>query len=216
MLAVLGVLIIPAIVALAITLLGRDEVESPQLVLERKITRPPEPEDTVLRLIATDVDSGVGDDEVTDVQVDEGTAEIAIDASLRIDNQFGCEIRTAHEPFTVHLSEPLGQRLIVDDSRGAGTVIWSPQIRNEILRRQRLDSSDAKALIRSKLPAAQDTSCSGNRGKYFACTVRVPSRDKPVSIYVWIGPGARLKVAAGEKLPPELRTCSPEAAFRVC
>src|SRR2546421_8153802 len=147
--------------------------ETPVIQMENPFRTTPNPRDKTLHLQAEADDCSGADSKVEDVEVQETPDEVIVDASLRVEdiNSLDCEIRTVGDDFDVRLERPLGERLVIDNAQAKGTVIWSPQRRKDILRRLQVDSSDAEALIRSKLPAAQNTSCSGNRGKYFACTV---------------------------------------------
>lgn len=180
---------------------------------------PPSPRDTQLHLLAGEVEAcDDGDWSVEDVTVDEGDDVVVVGAQIRTSGgSMFCELREFDEPFVVNLSRPLGQRAVID--RSSRTAIWSPERRARFVAAQRLEPSDAEALLRSKLGPGPDIDCSGGRGKYFSCSARVPSRDLPVSIYVFIRAGGAMKPSAGEKLPPELRNCNDpprRSAYKIC
>jgi hypothetical protein len=196
--------------------------DQPEVKLSNPLRITPGPQDTSLQLFATGVDGcDNGDHKVVDVTVEETETEVVVSAGVQLDNQPFCESRYVHEDFAVDLERPLGQRLVIDNSRGRRKVIWSPQRRKNILRRVQVNTADAEALIRSKFSAApENTRCFSYGAKYFSCPIRVPSREQPVSIYVFVRADGELKALAGEKLPPELRTCNPRpgrpGTHRVC
>jgi hypothetical protein len=180
----------------------------------------PTPSDTHLRLVAGGVETcDDANRSVEGVTVNETASQVVVGAEIRSEGgSLGCELRDFEKPFAVNLSRRLGQRTVID--RRSGAAIWSPAMRSQFIRAQQVGPSDAEALLRSKFGANQDIRCSGGRGKYFGCSVRVPSRDQPVIIYVFKEPGGGLKPMAGEKLPPELRTCKNapgrSGAYRIC
>lgn len=106
------------LVAMVILVVGcSGESEKPAVVeIEQELRRPPEPQDKVLHMAATGVDSCEGDGELASFEVDEAAEEVVIKAALRVDNGGFCEVREASDSFTVDLSKPLGRRLIVDAS----------------------------------------------------------------------------------------------------
>jgi hypothetical protein len=180
----------------------------------------PGPTDTRLHLVAGGVD-GCSDSDwsVGDVTVTETPERVIVGAEIRTEGGGPfCEVRQIEQSFAVTLRQPLGQRVIIDHRVGA--VIWSPAKRNKFVRAQRVDPSDAEALLRSKFGAGRAVQCSGGRGKYFGCSVWSPSRERSVTVYVFIRPGGELKPMAGEKLPPDLRTCEGAPGhsghFKIC
>jgi hypothetical protein len=101
------------------------DVKSPRLTIYEGRSHPPERQDTVLRLAAGDVDGCQSDkDRLIDPQVVESPDEVVVRASLEIHHEFPCDSGTARDAFTVNLQHPLGNRTVIDDSRGLGTVIW--------------------------------------------------------------------------------------------
>jgi len=75
---------------------------------------------------STDVKSPCqsGEDRLIDPQVAESPNEVVVRASLEIHYKFPCDSGTARDAFTVHLQHPLGNRTVIDDSRGLRSVIW--------------------------------------------------------------------------------------------
>jgi hypothetical protein len=202
-----------------------DEEHAATLRVTNPFKDAPGPTDTRLQLVAEGVEGcSDGDHEVVDVTVEETDTEVVVGAEIRTGREFSltiCEIRDIQERFVVELDRPLGRRLVIDDSRGGREVIWSPQRRAEFVRAQRLNPSDAEALLRSKFPAAEAIQCGGGGGgRYFGCSVTVPSRRKPVAFYVYLRAGGGLNPIAGERLPPELRTCEKQPGrpsdFEIC
>jgi hypothetical protein len=187
---------------------GGEGGEKATLKINDLLKAPPAPRDASLSLIASGVEACVGGDhEVADVTVDESDTEVVIDAEIRTDDQPLCELRTAQEEFTVDLDGPLGQRVVIDDSRGQRLVIWSPEKRRDILRRLRINSADAEAFIRVEYPAADHTRCVDHAPDRFYCTVAAAAGKKPVVIYVEVRAGGELKAfPEAPPLPPELRT----------
>jgi hypothetical protein len=101
------------------------DMKSPRLSIYEGRSHPPQPGDTVLPLAVGDVDTcGSGDDRVIDPQVNETGSEVVVRASLEIHHTFPCDTGTAEDTVTVNLQHPLGNRMVIDDSRGLGTVIW--------------------------------------------------------------------------------------------
>jgi hypothetical protein len=206
---------------LIVKFLNLGHVEAAMLSMEGALKTPPDPQDTTLRLRASDVDSSCGEDKVVDVVVDESDSEVVVEASLRIDTgglNFNCEIRDASVPFEASLDRPLGRRSVIDNSRGTRTVIWSLQARKDIRLRQQVEPADAESFLKSKLPPGQDLDCHEGGVTYFACSVRVPRVKRSVIFYVFIHAKGELEAKAGENLPPELRTCAPgqNAAHAIC
>jgi hypothetical protein len=197
---------------------GGGHEKTPVIGVENPFRTTPSPHDTTLHLVADVDDCSDAAGEVVGEKVRETQTEVIVEARMHVSdvNPLECEIRTVRDYFTIQLKRPLGQRQVIDNAGGKGTVIWSPQVREALLRRLAIRSSDAEAAIRSKFPAAEHPNCGRGHGKGFSCTVRVPSRERPVSIFVWIRPGPKLKVSPGEKLPPELRTCGSSRAYSVC
>jgi hypothetical protein len=185
-------------------------VEEPTLEVKAPLGAPPAPEDTHLHLEAGADACENADAEVVDVTVRETETEVVIDAGLRIGGgSFGCDIRTVGDDFSVELDRPLGRRLVIDNSRDDRAVIWSPQMRRDVLRRLRVNRFDAEAFVRSEFPAGENTNCVAyGRTPNFSCTLTVPSREKPVVIDVLVEAAGELKAlpeVPRERLPRELR-----------
>jgi hypothetical protein len=185
--------------------------EDPTLKVVAPLRTPPDPEDTSLRLLASVDACPDADAEVVDVTVEETETEVLIDAGLRVGNGWFCEIRTAQADFAVDLDRPLGQRLVIDNSGGDRSVIWSPERRRSVLRRLQVTRSDAEAFVRSKFPGGENIDCGRRVPAEFSCTLTAPSRERRVVIYVLVRAGGELKALPEiprERLPPELRTRS--------
>jgi len=181
--------------------------EEPALKLGGVLRMPPDPHDTNLHLVTSDVEGCSGaDHEVVDVSVEETKTEIVIGASLEVSDEPLCEIRSVQEDFTVDLDRPLGRRLVIDKSRGHRSVIWSPRMRRAVLRRLRVNSSDAEEFIRSKFPGGADVKCVRAGPILFSCSLRAPSRERRLIIYVEVRSGPEELEAVPERvLSPDLR-----------
>jgi hypothetical protein len=186
--------------------LGADQKE-PALKIDGALRNPPSPQDASLRLKTSDVKGCSGaDHEVVDVSVEETEAEIVIEAGLEVGEELLCEIRSVQEDFTVELDRPLGRRLVIDSSRGERSVIWSPQMRRAVLHRLQVNTSDALAFILSKFPGGEDVRCITYGPVLFSCSLRAPSREKRLIIYVEVRAGAEDLNAMPERpLSPDLR-----------
>ena len=187
--------------------------EEPELRVDQVLKDTPGPQDTSLRLVTTDVDGCIdADHEIVDVSVEETDTEVVIASGIKIGSGFICEIRDVREEFAVELDRPLGRRLVIDDSRGERSVIWSPQMRRNALQRLRVDAADAEAFIRSTYPAAENTDCHSSYGKAtFTCILTASSFRKRVVVYVLVQAHGKLKALPElprYRLPPELRTGS--------
>lgn len=181
--------------------------EAPALKLGGVVRHPPGPHDTALRLRTTDVQGcSSADNKVVNVDVDETAEEIVVSADLELPNELGCEIRPVHEDFTIELDRPLGRRLLIDNSRGHDSVIWSPKRRRALMDRLRVTSADAEEFMRSKYPVATTVRCSATDDPIlFACELRVPSRENPVLIYGQVRSGATDLKAIPDRPSPDLR-----------
>jgi hypothetical protein len=185
---------------------GADQT-APALKLSGVIRHPPGAHDTALRVRTTDVQGcASADNKVVDVNVDETAEEIVVGADLELPNEVGCEIRPVREGFTIELDRPLGRRLVIDNSRGHDSVIWSPKRRRALIARLRVTSADAEEFMRSKYPAATNAQCNGTDNPIlFACELRVPSRVNPVLIYGQVRSGGTDLKAIPDRPSPDLR-----------
>jgi hypothetical protein len=167
----------------------------------------PQRTDTRLHLVAGGVSScDDGNRSIDGVNVRETSTEVLVRAEIRTGGgSMFCEERDFEVPFAVTLHRPLGQRTVIDSSRGA--AIWSPAINAKLVQAEGVRPSQAEALLRSKVGPGPDIRCSPGRSRFFGCEVKAPSRAKPTLVYVLKQPGGGLKPTAAETLPPELRTC---------
>jgi hypothetical protein len=185
--------------------IGADRKE-PALRVNEALRMPPGPDDVRLQLVTTDVEGCSGaDHRVVDVNVEQTEAEVVIEADLKVGNEPFCEIRSVQEDFAVQLDRPLGERLVIDTSRGRRSVIWSPKMRRAVFRRLRVTRSDAEAFLRSEFPGGQDVRCDTFRAIEFLCGLHAPSHEKRVMFYVEVRPGVELKALPERKLSPDLR-----------
>jgi hypothetical protein len=183
---------------------GADRVE-PALRMDQVLRMPPAEEGSTLHLVTDDVEGCSGaDHDVVDVSVEETDTEVILDAGVEVRSEPFCEIRSVIEDFTIELDRPLGQRVVIDDSRGRRSVIWSPEIRQSVLRRLGVTSSDAAAFVRAKFSGAQEISCRSMGPVLFGCTVSAPSRSQEVLIYVEVQSRSELK-AFLERPSPALK-----------
>ena len=122
----LGLLCVAGLLLLILVLASTSTaVKSPRVTIYEGRSHPPQPEDTVLRLAVGDVDTcGSGNDRVIKPEVDESRSKVVVRASLEIHHTFPCDTGTAEDTVTVSLQRPLGNRTVIDDSRGLMTVIW--------------------------------------------------------------------------------------------
>jgi hypothetical protein len=185
--------------------IGADR-EDPALRIDRALRMPPGPDDVRLRLVATDVEGCSGaDHRVVDVSVEETETEVVIDAELKVSDEPLCEIRYVFEDFTVQLERPLGQRMVIDNSRGGRSEIWSPRMRSAVLQRLRVTSSDAEALLWSEFPGGRDVRCDAFRAVEFLCKLRAPSHKKRLIFYVEVHPGVELEAVPERTLSRQLK-----------
>jgi hypothetical protein len=128
LLVVLSLAIPTGIFALVIvSLTDWNDVKEPLVRIENPNLNAPKPGDTTLHLIAADVEScSSEDDKVVDLNTEETANQITIGASLEVHGSFPCESRFARVPFVVTLEQPLGERTVIDDSRGAQRVVGRP------------------------------------------------------------------------------------------
>lgn len=194
-----------AIVAGAIFLLTdastpSSRVKSPMLRLTDLRKTQPGPEATKLRLAAYDFESCTPEEKETEVaalKVDETPDEVIIKASLRIYEGKGiCEIYSASEGLVVTLDRPLGQREVVDDSRGLQKVIWSPAMRGDVLRALQVTARDAERFIDAEYPGTHKETCTRFEIHLFACSTRYPGR-KRMFINVVVLPTGELSAQPG-------------------
>jgi hypothetical protein len=202
------VVLLALVFGLASVFDGVDGFEDPRIKVLAPLRTPPGPEDTALRLQA-DVEACSGADaEVVDVTVEEAETEILVDAGLRVEDEWFCEIRTVREDFAVELDRPLGQRLVIDNSAGDRSVIWSPDRRRHVLGRLQVTTSDTEAFIRSKFPAGENTDCIRRVPAEFTCTITAPSSEREFLIYVLVRAGGEelkaLPEIPRERWPAEL------------
>ncbi len=181
--------------------------KAPALKLGGVVRHPPGPHDTALRLRTTDVQGcSSADNKVVNVHVDETEEQIVVGADLELPNELGCEIRPVGEDFTIELDRPLGQRLVINNSRGNRSVIWSPERQRALMDRLRVTSADAEGFMRSKYPVASKARCSATDNPIlFACELRVRSRENPVLIHGQVRSGATDLKAIPERPSPDLR-----------
>jgi len=121
-----------------------------------------------IRLQATGGQECPGTAHVTDIKTKESDAAVLVSASFQIEPSGYCELRTARGHFDITLQRPLGQRVVIDNSRGRRRVIWSPEIREKNRTTADLTSSDALQFATSRFPQAAGSRCIPV-GPYYEC-----------------------------------------------
>ena len=171
------------------------DVESPKLSMDDIGRNQPGPRATTLHLVAGDVEGcSEGETEVLDVNVDESGTEVVVDASLRTGSSLlSCEIRTVRDSFEVTLDRPLGERHVIDDSRGEHAVIWSPELRQEVVRAKGHSLGDARRAVLAAYPGTHRQSCARFGVGLFKCTTRYPGMRR-IFLDVVVLPTGELEV----------------------
>jgi hypothetical protein len=121
-----------------------------------------------LRLQATGGEECPGTAHVTAIKTRETDAAVLVSASFRIEPSGYCELRTAMGHFEISLRRPLGQRVVIDDSRGRRRIIWSPELLGKNRATAELTDSDALRFATSRFPQAAPSRCIPV-GPYFEC-----------------------------------------------
>jgi hypothetical protein len=146
--------------------------EIPTLKIDDPFRTPPAPEDTELRLSAGGYEGCAGDDEVTDISVQEDPRQVLVEARVNVDQTFGCEITTSATDFSISLNEPLGTREVVDVSGSQPRVFWSPSKAVQFRRVRNLTNGEAAAALRSEYPGGTRHRCARGGVDYFYCSYR--------------------------------------------
>lgn len=122
------------------------------------------------------VETCVGEDgkqpELDRFEVEQAQREITIRASLRVFERGGpsCEVSFANVPQVVDLDRPLGNRVVIDDSREEHRVISSPAIRDEFARASRRTLQEATRFIAEEFPAGEEPYCLRSAPHGFFCS----------------------------------------------
>ena len=150
---------------------------------------PLKPEDTELQLRAGGVD-GCADTErkVVDLSVDETPKEVVIDASLEVHEEFSCDSGTPWTLFIAPLKAPLGDRTVIDNSRGERTVIWSAEIGERF---RGLSVESAKRFLLSKR-SGTDARCIRHNAHFFGCDYRRADTGRRSSVTLTVLPTGEL------------------------
>lgn len=159
-----------AAVLIAKTSVGSDShVDTAKfLVVAHPQQQLPGPGARELRLQAFGGQECPGSAHVTSIKTAETNAAVLVSASFRVEASGYCELRTAMGAFEIKLQRPLGQRVVVDNSRGRRRVIWSPELREKHRKTAELTNSDALRFAVLKFPQAADSKCMPV-GPYFEC-----------------------------------------------
>ena len=133
------------------------------------VRAPPQPSETELHLTAGFGSCG-GEAEGTDVEVEETDTEVVVSATVRTEGPFfSCEVRGDHEPFSVELEQPLGERSGIDVSDGERRTLWEPALREGIRRMLAFTDEDAERFLLAKRPAYSAAKCDRVNDQYFEC-----------------------------------------------
>lgn len=143
------------------------EVEEPILKIEDLAGEPPARSDRNLALVASFDDTCDSDeDRVVDVEVRETSREVAISAGLEVHRELPCRLRKAERAFEVRLERPLGERAVIDDSRGEHRLIYEAEAGDRL---NALSVQAAKEFLLSKRGGSK-AKCFRAYDRAFSCS----------------------------------------------
>jgi hypothetical protein len=162
----------------------------------------PGPRATELLLVAGGVElctPSKKDPEIEGLEVKETEKAVIANASVRIYEGDGiCEVHIGGVDFTAHLDRPLGNRLVVNESRGFRRVIWSPTRRDQVQRALRYNPIDAERAVLARYPGTHKQDCVRFGIRLFACTTRYPGKER-IFLQAVVDPAGTLRVQHEKK-----------------
>jgi hypothetical protein len=129
--------------------------------------------------------------QVARLKVDQTGTAVVIRASVKVyEGEDGCEETQGGVDLNVALDRPLGQRQVVDESQGIRRVIWSPAMRQMVLRALAYSTADAERFLAGRFPGTHKQTCARFGVRLFACSTRYPGQ-KRLFFHVLVSPAGK-------------------------